>query len=473
MKLANCVLGATVLLLLLPGTLLAQEFDLAEVTRLRDEGRKYFNQAGNVDLSRSERNKNLKKGYELLTKAFNMLDKWCDEHPDDAERFDDLIVEIHRMRYFIRKESPINLLDEDESNVRKGKPPDWPDKPPAEKAPVSPEPGGAASARPPPAPRKEPIEEHLEFAAKYEREHPYDRIHVRDLYLDILEHAEPGSAAYELAISKVSLVNAELKEAYRLLRGDELDSLKMAGSEERRIVHSLSKDLGSRQRDVRLRASEYLGLLGSGDGARHLVKLLAKEKDLEVRDMALDSLAKIGGSKACAELGNLGKSRKEAVQQEALAVLETIAGRSDSEGRYASESIGRYVTAKSDAVADQAVAILASMGSNGIHGLLVASGVRNHERRLAVIRALGATGDGRAAGGLGPYLIMGVKGKGRMYRDAAEAALISIGKDAVPHLARFLGNPRAKVYVNYVLRQITGRGFKTPAAAMAWYERQK
>jgi HEAT repeat protein len=456
-----------------PGFAAAQELGLAEVTRLRDEGKVFFDQAGNTDLSRSERNKNLKQAYEVLTKAFDLLDKWCDEHPDDADRYEDMIVEIHRMRYFIRKESPINLLDDDEKNVRKGKPPDWPDKPPEDEEPARPEPGGAAPARPEPGPRADPIAEHLEFAKKFEQEHPYDRIHARDLYLDLLEHAAPGSAAYEYALGKVSAINQELKEAYRLLRGDELDSLELAGAEERKIVHALSKDLESGEREVRLRAAEYLGRLCSGDGARHLAMLLEKEKDAEIRDMVLSSLAKIGGAKTCADLGDLGSSRNEAVQQEALTILETVARRSQSEARYASEAIGRFVTAKSDTVADQAVSALAAMGPNGIYGLLVASAVKDHERRLAVIRALGETGDGRAAGCLGPYLMRGVSGKGLEHRTAAEEACKKIGKSVTPYLARFLGNPSAAVYIRYVLREITGQHFKTEAAAKAWWERNK
>jgi hypothetical protein len=113
------------------------------------------------------------------------------------------------------------------------------------------------------------------------------------------------------------------------------------------------------------------------------------------------------------------------------------------------------------------------MGSNGIYGLLEASGVKDHYRRLAVIRALGDTGDGRAAGCLGPYLKRGVSGKGMEYRNAAEEACKKIGKDVTPYLARFLGNPSAAVYIRYVLRQITNQHFKTEAAAKAWYERNR
>jgi len=473
MILRTVALASALVLLLIPGAALAQELDIAEVTRLRNEGKVFFDEAANVDLSRSERNKNLKAGYDLLTKAFKILDNWCDEHQEDAEKYEDLMVELHQMRYFIRKESPLNLLNEDDSNVRKGKPPDWPDKPPEDPTPAQPGPGGIAPAPPDPAPRKDSLVEHLEFAEKYEREHPYDQAHARDLYLDILEHAQPGTEVYEKAIKRVSVLNTTLKEAYRRLRNADMDTLKMAGHEERRIVHSLSKDLGNKERDVRLRAAEYLGLLNSGDGARHLVKLLQKEKDPDIRDMILAALARIGGSKTCAELGKLGKIRKEAVQMEALQVLETLAGRSAVEGRYASEAMGRFVTAKSDLVADQAINALAAMGGDGIYGLLVASGVKNHERKLAVIRALGDTGDGRAAGGLGPYLLMGAKGKTRLYRDAAEEALKKIGEEVVPYLARFMGNPRAGVYVRYVLRQITNQHFKNEAAAKAWWKRRK
>jgi hypothetical protein len=66
-----------------------------------------------------------------------------------------------------------------------------------------------------------------------------------------------------------------------------------------------------------------------------------------------------------------------------------------------------------------------------------------------------------------------VSGKGLEQRNAAEEACKKIGKDVTPYLARFLVNPSGAVYVRHVLRQITGQHFKTPAAAEAWYERNK
>jgi HEAT repeats len=462
------ILLATLLLLLLPDSAVGQELDMDEVNRVAEKGKDLYQQAMNPDLSNSEKNKLRKEAYQLLNQAYGILDKWCDDHQEDAERFDDLMVELAQMRYWLRKDSPVGLLEKDDSNVNKATRPDWGEKPKDLDQPA-PEPGGQPVA---PAPRKTPLAEHMEFAAKYEKQHRSDLAGIRDIYLDILEHAEPGTEEYEKAIARVSELNAKLKDWYRREMGQDPDALALSGSEERRCVHGLSKDLPSSDRDIRLRAARYLGQLHSGDGGRHLVKQLTREKDAEVRNEILNALTKIGGAKVCKELGKLGSSRDADLQMEAIAVLTTLAGRSTVEGKYAGLAMSQFVTAKSDLVGTEAINNLAAMGANGVDGLIEAVQVKNHDRRLRVIEALGNTGDGRAAGGLGAFLIMGVKGKGREYRDAAEAGLKKIGHPVVPYLARYMGNPRARVYVKYVLRQITNENFKTAEAALAWWERQ-
>ncbi len=442
-----------------------QALDLEAVKALRDTGRMHFDASANVDLSPGERNEHRKKAFTALSEAFRILDAWCEAHPEDAERLDDLMVEIHQMRYWLRKESPMGLLEEDESNVRKGTPPDWPPAPPPE----APAPG--VPAAPPKAPAQA-VADHLKHAEEYGKSHPYDRPGLRDLYLDILGHAAPGSPEYEAALRRVSELNAGLKKAYRLLRDEDPDTLDLSGAEERSLVKSLAEDLKSREPDARVRAAQYLGLLSSGEAARPLVAALRREKVDAVREGILSALDAIGGYRVVTELATLSSGDDSALKLKALEVLDVIANRSSAEARHASRSIGAFVSGKDDAVADKALAALGAMGANGLFGLGEAVMVKNLSRRLRVVEALGACGDGRAAGYLGPFLVFGAKGDLRTLQQAAVAAITSLGRPAVPHLARFMGNPSLRQWTAYVLRQVTGESFESEEAVRAWWSRQ-
>jgi HEAT repeat protein len=464
------------LVLVLAVSAAAQEaLDLDRVLELKNKGKDHFDKSADVDLSTSKRNKHRKEAYGYLTEAFEILDAWCEKNPQSAERHEDLMVELHQMRYWLRKESPVGLL-EGGDNVRKGTPPGWPEKPPEDlKEPAKrPEPGpGGADPRPEPeqpAPANDPVAKNMEYAEKYAREHPYDLSGIRDLFLDILAHAKPGSAHYEAALRRISDLNSRMKGFYRKLRDEDPDSLDLSGAEERGMVHALSKDLENKESDVRLRAAEYLGLLGSGDGARHLTKALKREKEENVKAMIFSSLSKLGGSKTTKELAKLRKERKEWIQTGAMDVLTKLVNRSPVEGRYAAMALGEYVFSRFDGIASQALGMLEGLGSAGTFGLMNAVTIKNPDKKLRVIRALGDTGEGRAGDVLGAFLIGGAKGQLRHYRVAAEEALKKIGMPVVPYLARFVDHNRNGPYARFVLREITGKHFKTGAGVLAWWK---
>jgi hypothetical protein len=387
------------------------------------------------------------------------------------ERLDDLMVELTQMRYWLKKESPVGLL-EDDSNVRKGKPPDWPDAPPPEPEPKE---APATPAKPvePAPPRVDPVEEHLKYAEKYAKEHPFDLPGIRDLYLDILDHSAPGGAIYFVALKKVSGINSRMKDYYRRLRDEDPDQLDLSGSEERRLVFKLSRDLKSREPDIRLRAAEYLGLLGSGDGAKPLIRQVIREDEEKVRQMIFGALVNIGGSRVAKELESLRFKRDDVVLNGALDVLDTLARRSEVEGRYASITLGAFVFCKSEAAADRALQLLLGLKEKGLFGLVNAIGVREPERKLKIIRALGTIGDGRAASVLGNFLIYGAKGQLLEYRQTAMDALTRIGKPAVPYLAPFVEHPRCKQWAKYVLKQITGASFEYADQVRSWWAQHK
>ncbi|MEN8148737.1 MAG: hypothetical protein ABFS86_02870 [Planctomycetota bacterium] len=466
------LLSAAVLLLVTAGPAAAEELDLDKVNQLFEEGKKLNNKCVDTRLSLNERNKLRVAALEILNEAYATLEKWCEKHPEDMEKLDDLMCEIGQMRYWIKKELPANLLPDDPEN-RAAPQPDWPDEPPEDlhKPALPPGTPEDPNAKPiPPGPSI--VEKNLEAAKEYEKDHPWDHPGIRDLYLDIVAHALPGTAEYSFAIKKVSHYNGMLKDAYRLLRNEDPDTLKLAGSEERKLVHSLAKDLKSREADVRLRAAEYLGLLGSGDGARHLVKALKREKEETVVDMMFGALSKIGGSKTTKELGSIRKWKKEEMERRAIEILGEMIDRSDVEGRYASITLGLFVYSTNKKIARDALDQLKALGPKGTLGLINAVTVQDFQLKKDVIRALGDTGDGRAGAGLGPLLMGGVKGKLAEIRNAAFDACKKIGKPVVPYLAPYVEGNRP-FHARRVIYEITGRSFKSKGAVLQWWEKNK
>lgn len=470
-------LFAALLAALVAAPAVAQDtLDLAKVKALRDEGKKHFDESANVDLDNGERNQHRKKSYALVSEAYAILDAWCDAHPEDIEKYEDLMVELGQMRYWLRKESPVGLLDDD-SNVRKGIPPDWPSEPPPDlKDPAlppreTPAPSRPSEENPAPPPQEDGIEEHLKYAEEYAREHPFDLPGIRDLYLDILEHAQPGSAPYVTALKKISDLNSRMKGFYRRLRDEDPDQLDLSGTEERRLVFALSKDLKDREADVRLRAAEYLGLLGCGDAARHLVKQVEHEDEAAVREMIFVALERIGGSKVTEEVKELRKGRDEEIQRSALALLEKFAGRSDVEARYASMALGEFIFSRFDPIVNETIGMLEGLGPKGVYGLANGITVRDHQQKLRIIAALGKTGDGRAAGPLSNLLIFGSKGRLDEYKRAAMEAIKQIGRPGVPYLAAAVDHPRLRQWTKALLREMTGVNFESGAAVKAWWER--
>ena len=466
--------AVAILVVLLAAPAFAQDgLDMERVLSLRDQGKPYYEASVNTDLSPSERNENRKKAYEFLHEAYRILDAWCDDHPEDIDRLEDLCIEIGQMCYWLRKESPKGLLEGDEPPARRGPPPGWPPAPPPDlKEPALPEPGtGPVPARPEPKaePAPNPVEEHLKYAEEYAKRHPYDLPGLRDIYLDSLDHAAPGGAAYVTALKKLSELSSQMKDWYRRLRDEDPDQLEMSGAEERRLVFALAKDLKDKEPDVRLRGAEYLGLRGSGDAARHLVAQVKREREVNVRKMIFASLEKIGGSK---ELATLRKEKDEEVETDAIRVLDALIRRSEVEARYAAAALGEFVFSKVDSVADLALGTLESLGPKGTLGLVNAITIPYPDRKLRVIRALGDTGDGRAAAVLGNLLIFGAKGQLLTYRTAAIESLKKIGRPAVPYLAPAADHPKLRQFAKYVLREITGLNFESGDAVRAWWSTQ-
>ena len=257
------------------------------------------------------------------------------------------------------------------------------------------------------------IEKAFRHAEEYEKDHPWDHPGCMEIYLDILENTPVGSAAYYKAMKKVSHYRGLLKDAYRRIRDEDPGTLKNAGAEVRRFVHEIRKDLKSKNADIRLRAAEYLGLLGSAEGAHNLLDALKREKEALVVEMIFKAFLQIGGKKVTEELGEIRSWKNEEMQQKAVAALSDLIEKNPVDSRYASIQLGTFLFSRYKPIRRNALETLKGLGKNGTMGLINGLPVRDIQLKKEIIRALGDTGDGRAGApsGLGGLLMGGVKGE--------------------------------------------------------------
>ncbi len=171
-------------LVLAPTRAVAADLDRALVERLTTEGTDWFQRAGNTDLSRAERNDALVKAYERLKKASALLNAYCNDNPSAIESLDAEMVQLNMTLYWIRKESPLGLLDgrrpPADAPPADGTPPGKSPGPPSGPPPREPAPPGGGGATPPaapPAPSQEPAtapRPAIEVAREHERLLPHD-----------------------------------------------------------------------------------------------------------------------------------------------------------------------------------------------------------------------------------------------------------------------------------------------------------
>ena len=144
-----------VLALVLSAALLAAADLPSEYAGLEAEGTKWFNEAGKADLSTTERNDARKKAWVNLYRAKEILDAHWEAHPGDQDRIEDRLMNVGKMVFWIKKESPIGLLEGTGVGPKSGGTVkrDWGEKPPEEK----PAPEGKPPAEKP-APEAKPAE---------------------------------------------------------------------------------------------------------------------------------------------------------------------------------------------------------------------------------------------------------------------------------------------------------------------------
>jgi len=262
---------------------------LPEATRLKDEARVFFNQAGNTDLSPKARKGARKEAYARLVQARILLDAWLEAHGEESEleRLDDIYVDIAGMMYWLRKDSVIGELPP--------YPPADPEEP-SEPGPELPEPPEPPKPPEPPSP--------AEVFAKirdYEQKFPGDVPGLHGRYKRFLvDFPDTAAKEYEAAAMRLAELDQRLKDVYRMSRDDDPDSLKnVDDADVLKLIRQLSGDLEKGSEPVRERAARFLGGLGSGEAAGPLMHALKKEEaGSPVFDAAADALARVGGRRA-------------------------------------------------------------------------------------------------------------------------------------------------------------------------------
>jgi hypothetical protein len=450
-----------------------------ELAGLEAEGEKWFHTAGNTDLSASDRNEARKKAWVNLYRAKEILDAHWEENPGDQDRLEDRMVKVGQMVFWLKKESPMGLLEGTGVGPKAAAPAKpregWGSPPPPEKPGGAPAAPGAPPAAPgaPAAPARPPIEDAFKAAEAYARKHRADGPGILGLYQRIvIDYADQPSHRLLLeAARRAGEISAKLKDVYRRLRNDDPDSLKdVDGEEVRRTAIALGREITSPDPEVRRRAGELLGALGSGEGVFPLAAAAQREKEPALAAAFLDGIVRIGGRKA---IDQLGKLRDDDLGPKALEALGTIAARGPVERRFAALEISDFVLAQDDALSGRATDALIALGSDGLAGLVKALDTKRTELRLKLIPAIGSLKDPASAKPLARFLLLGDNPNTVACRNAASEAIKALGEPCVPHLFAGLRDPGTKMHTGAILRELTGQVFSSsrPGDWIAWYKR--
>jgi hypothetical protein len=454
----------------------------AELRTLFDEGRKWFAKAGDTDLAMGERNAARQEAWKSLWPAREILDRFGEENPGDAARVEREFGEIRMMVHWLRKESPVGLLertgvgpkkgdDADGEGEVKGRPTGWGPKPPdgGTPPPPKPEPGTPAGSAPaPPATPAGPTPEGLAAEAEaYEKSHPFDLPGIQVRWMRVLEAAEgPGSAAVQRAAERVGDLETRLKDAYRVLRDEDPDSLEGIETERmKRMAFSLGRDLLSPDASLRERAARLLGILGRVEAVPDLRRGLDREKEEAPGREMVEALVRIGGAKAAAALGELRE--KPFLTHAGLDGLVRLSKRNPVDRRLAARQIARYAPVKDPAVFDRVMQTL-----RGIGGYDTAIGLAAAlddplplDRILAVVDALTETKEPAVAKVLARYLRHARLPAEQQIRSRAEQSIRRLakpdmaGEEAIPYLFEGLRHPETRVGTTVLLQELTGQAF--------------
>ncbi len=493
---ATAPLLATLLFLLLPSIPLPAAAapapdgpDLDRVAALEKEGQKWFDAAGNTESSTTELNRARRSAYPLLKEAASILEAWCDAHPGDVDRYEDLLVDLNRKLYWLRKESPIGLLDEftrKPGGAAAGKPPEEKEGPEPAPAPApGPAPGPAPAPAPAPptapaapaAPAARVDTSPIGTASAYEKSHPFDEAGSLDRWLEILA-GEPDrtSGDYRRALDRVSALSERLKGYYRKVRNEDPDALDTEKDPGRaaQVAAKMAEGLNASDPAARKAAAAEMATLGWSPAVLAIHQALRREKDASVRGDLFLALVRLGGRRACENLGKFAKEKDGDLPGGSVRSLAAIAQKDAVQARYAAKALGEFpAEARAPAAAKEAVEELKRLGAKGVPGLLRGADTKDAEMELAVIAAMAAAKDPATAPALCERLEDAKVPPPRL--EAAKEALRQIGKPAIPALIEALKKAKTRRNAGTLLYDLSGgQTFgEDPKAWAEWWKTQK
>jgi hypothetical protein len=433
-----------------------------KISKLEEEGTKWFNIAGNTDLDHDERNVARKKAYDNLKEAFNLLDAYFEKYPERIDEHEDRMIRIHMMTYWIRKESPLGLLepdndDEEDESTEGPKPQGNP--PPGDSSgqdrPKDPPPG---ADRPGPKPPTAPATARgrLDLITEWERRHRADIAGCLARYERFVDkNPEAPAGVFQEALERIAALKSMLKAAYRDLRDDDPDSLE--GADDKRAVRLVlvySAELTRGPPEQRIRAARTLGYLGSGRAARSLARVLKKVKEGPLFTAVADALTRIGGRRVCERVADLGSD--EDLGPTVVGILSTILRRGDVEGRFAGEALAAVLEHMPPDLQQVTLERLFEAGPAGAMGLARAITIVGSRETARYIEHIGAIGYPGTAGHLASFLVVNPRGSRKKTAAAARKALQAIGVGGVPYLIPRLDDEKVAVWTAEMLRRITG-----------------
>jgi HEAT repeat protein len=465
----------------------AGALDMAEVDRLSAEGAKWFEAAGDADQPGPKRQEARNQAYTLLKKALAVLDAWCDAHPEDVEKLDPRMVDLHRMIFWLKKESPVPLGDSRPAPTAPASPEPQGPPPggtapsggpaPAGPAPAGPAPGTAPQEPPRPAATAPAVRDPFAEAAAYERAHPSDEPGILEKWLEALNAApDPDAPPARDALARVAKLSDSLKQYYRKVRNDDPDSLnpeKDAGRAAE-VAAKIAAGLGAPDAAARRAAAAKLADLGYTPAGASLYDALRREKAPEVRRDIFLALVRLGGRRACENVAKFAKDRDADLQAESVRSLAAIAQKDAVQARYAALALADFaVEARVADSAGAAVKELARLGPAGVPALTKAIASKEASIELAVIDALGAAKDTRGAPVLCDRLDSDAPNSPRC--EAAQRALREIARPAIPALIKALEKKKPRRLAGVLLYDLSGgQTFGEDAKAWAeWWKTQK
>lgn len=451
------------------------------------EGKRWFQEAGNTDLGTAERNAARVKAWKCLWPAREALDLYGDDHPEGADAAERKYGEIRMMVHWLKKESPMGLLES--SGVGPGKgagavggaPPAPPPPTPPAPGPVPPPAPGASAPPAPPSPKPPgPTVESLFAAAEeYERKHRFDLSGIHERYLAVVTtFPDLSRDLVRKAAEKAGDAEGRMKDAYRVLRNEDPDALEGVNDTRiRGMVTVVSLDLKKPDAAVRERAARVLGLLAHPDSIPPLSKAVAKEAEPAPADAMVDAFARIGGKKGALALAELPGDSRHAAR--AFDALLRMGRRSPVDRRYAALGIACFVAAKDDALFQRMLSTLKGMGRDGF--LALTDSVNHNMTAARLLAVIGELSDAKEPGValvVSRYFQHGRGPDDDRIREAALAAVRKLAKkencgDAViPCLFHGVRTEETRWYTTNLLQELTGQRFtvKQWGSWKAWWK---